>query len=81
MYFKIEDKFPKNHSIVTWHTTADWNFCATQEASICAEDMRSDKRKGTETDLYQNFRGKTTIGERITGVAYEIADGDQSATE
>lgn len=37
--------------------------------------MRSDKRKETQmesTDLYQNFSGKTTIYECITGVPYEI---------
>lgn len=58
------------------------NPSATQQAWTCTGDMRSDKRKETEsTDLYQIFRGKTTICERITGVAYEIADTDQSATK
>lgn len=39
------------------------------------------KTQMESTDLYQNFRGKTTICERITDVAYEIADTDPSATE
>lgn len=59
------------------------NSSAAQQASTCTEGMRSDgeETQTESTDLYQNFRGKTTIGERFTGVPYEIADTDQSAAE
>lgn len=55
------------------------NSSATQQASTCTDNTESDKRKETQTestDLYQNFRGKTTICERTTGYVNEIADTD-----
>lgn len=76
--FKLSSDLQMN-TVVFWQHSS-----GAQRASTCSDDTRSDKRKETQTeptDLYQNFRSKTTICERITDRAYEIANTDQSATE